>query len=114
MPVKYVVGKITRKKTKKDERLMANQSKALYVSPGQKKTNKPRVCEFTEDFCPFRLPLFRSTLVRMDVGFVKRRVFKSTEKKYISISYIYLLILVPGTGLEQEQNLTKSSQVRAP
>lgn len=42
MPVKYFVGKITRGK-KKDERLMANQSKALYVSPGQKKTNKHTV-----------------------------------------------------------------------
>ena len=93
---------------------MANQSKALYLSPGQKKTNKPPVCEFTEDFCPFGLPLFRSTLVRMDVHFVHRRVFMSTEKKYISISYIYLLIIVPGTGLEQEQKLIKSSLVRAP
>lgn len=58
--------------------------------------------------------LCRSTLVRMDVGFVKRRVFKSTEKKYISISYTYLLITVPGIGLEQEQKPTKSSLVRGP
>ena len=42
MPVKYFVGKITRGK-KKDERLMANQSKPLYISPGQKKTNKHTV-----------------------------------------------------------------------
>lgn len=93
---------------------MANQSKAVYLFPGQKQTNKPTVCEFPEDFRPFGLPLCRSTLVRMDVGFVKRRVFKSTEKKYISVSYTYLLITVPGTGLEQEQKPTKSSLVRGP